>query len=76
MNSFEKHQYLKHKNLEDQIKKGLFREDVYYRLNVLKITIPSLQDRKEDIPLLVGHFIKKFSKKVGKSVQTIEPDAL
>jgi two-component system response regulator AtoC len=65
-----------HKDLEDQIKKGLFREDVYYRLNVLKITIPSLHHRKEDIPLLVGHFIKKFSKKVGKSVQSIEPDAL
>jgi two-component system response regulator AtoC len=64
------------KNLEDQIKKGVFREDLYYRLNVLKIAIPSLRDQREDIPLLVGYFIKKFGKKIGKSVQGIEPEAI
>ena len=64
------------KNLEDHIKKGFFREDLYYRLNVIQIRLPALRERREDIPLLVGHFIKKFSRKVGKSVQSIDPEAI
>ncbi len=64
------------KNLEDQIKKGLFREDLYYRLNIIQIALPPLRERKADIPLLIGHFIKKFSRRVGKSIQGLEPEAI
>jgi two-component system, NtrC family, response regulator len=49
------------KNLEDEIKKGTFREDLYYRLNVVKTTIPPLRERSEDIPLLIQHFIRKYT---------------
>ncbi len=63
------------KHLEDLIKKGSFREDLYYRLNVIQIPLPPLRDRREDIPFLVGHFIKKINRKLGKSVQGIEPEA-
>ncbi len=54
------------RNLEDWIEKGLFRRDLYYRLNVVPIRIPSLADRQEDIPVLVGHFLKKYGKKFGR----------
>ena len=64
------------KNLEELLSNGVFREDLYYRLNVLRITLPALKERKEDIPLLVGFFIEKFNNIVGKSVQQIEPDAI
>ena len=54
------------RNLEEFIEKGLFRRDLYYRLNVVPIRIPSLSDRPEDIPALVGHFLKKYGKKFGR----------
>ena len=54
------------RNLEDWIEKGLFRRDLYYRLNVVPIRIPSLSDRTEDIPALVGHFLKKYGSKFGR----------
>lgn len=54
------------RNLEDWIEKGLFRRDLYYRLNVVPIRIPCLTDRPEDIPALVGHFLKKYGKKFGR----------
>ena len=55
---------------------GRFREDLYYRLNVVKITLPPLKDRKEDIPLLVEHFIQKFNLLKGKDIEGITPEAL
>ncbi|WP_423230323.1 sigma-54 interaction domain-containing protein [Clostridium uliginosum] len=51
-----------HRNLEDMLREGEFREDLYYRLNVIPIFIPALKDRSEDIPILVDHFINKFQK--------------
>ena len=64
-----------HHNLEESIKKGLFREDLYYRLNVIPIHLPSLRERKEDIPLLVDHFLKKYSKENQKPVSDISKEA-
>ncbi|MCK8603737.1 sigma-54 interaction domain-containing protein [Desulfoferrobacter suflitae] len=55
---------------------GEFREDLYYRLNVVKISLPSLAERKEDIPLLVAHFIEKFNLSKGRSIRTVTPEVL
>jgi two-component system response regulator AtoC len=63
-------------DLESQVKKGLFREDLYYRLNVIQIKVPPLRERREDIPRLVGHFIKKCNRIMGKSIQGIDPEPL
>ncbi len=68
--------YATSKNLKEEVKAGRFREDLYYRLNVLPINLPLLRERKEDIPLLVEHFLKIFSKKTGKSGITITPAAM
>ncbi|MDW7773466.1 MAG: sigma-54 dependent transcriptional regulator [Desulfobulbaceae bacterium] len=59
------------RNLENDIKAGLFREDLYYRLAVVPIRVPPLRDRKGDVPLLVKHFLEKYSRLLGKDVQTI-----
>jgi PAS domain S-box-containing protein len=57
------------RDLEKAINKGEFREDLYYRLNVFPIQVPSLRERKEDIPLLINHFIKKYAAKTGRQIK-------
>ena len=64
------------RNLEEEIRKGRFREDLFYRLNVFPITIPPLRQRKEDIPFLVDYFVAKFNKKTGKKIETVSKDTL
>ncbi|KAF5061192.1 MAG: sigma 54-interacting transcriptional regulator [Sedimentibacter saalensis] len=64
------------KNLLDLCKKGIFREDLYYRINVLHVNLPSLRERKEDIHELIRHFIKKVSNYLNKTVNDISPGAM
>jgi transcriptional regulator with PAS, ATPase and Fis domain len=64
------------KNLEEAIKNKSFRQDLFYRLNVIFVRMPSLDEIKEDIPHLVNHFMKKFSKESGRVVSRISPDAM
>ena len=64
------------KDLVKEVNEGRFRDDLYYRLNVLPIHIPPLRERKEDIPLLINHFIKKYSQSMNKNVVGINPKAL
>jgi len=64
------------KNLSDEIKAGKFREDLFYRLNVVEIILPSLKDRKEDIPLLANHFVNKYRKEMNKGIKGISEEAM
>jgi len=64
------------RDLENEVQQGNFREDLFYRLNVFPIQIPPLRDRKEDISLLVKHFVKKYSVKAGKQVVTATNDVI
>jgi len=64
------------KNLESMIEEGTFRPDLYYRLNVFHLDLPPLRDRREDIPLLVEHFVRKFSLAMNKNMTRIAASAL
>jgi transcriptional regulator with GAF, ATPase, and Fis domain len=59
------------RNLEEEVRRGRFRDDLWYRLNVFPITMPPLRDRLDDIPLLVDFYVKKISKRMGKSIEII-----
>jgi PAS domain S-box-containing protein len=63
-------------DLKKLILQGRFREDLYYRLNVIKISLPALRERKEDIPLLIDHFIQKFNLRKGRAIRGVTPDVL
>ncbi len=64
------------KDLEGAVADGTLREDLFYRLNVIRIPLPPLRERREDIPLLVAHFLQKFGKELGKEVRGVSPEAL
>ena len=64
------------KNLAEQVAKGAFREDLYYRLNVVTVTLPPLRDRREDIPLLAQKFLDDFNRDNGKAIEGFTPDCM
>ena len=64
------------KNLEKMAHRGQFREDLFYRLNVIPIDLPPLRDRPDDVPLLVSHFIEKFNRKTGRRVRSLSREAM
>ncbi len=64
------------RNLQEMVKEGTFRQDLYYRLNVINIHAPALRDRAEDVPLLATHFLHKFNEKLGRDVSSISAEAL
>ena len=64
------------KDLKKEVEEGRFREDLFYRIQVIPLDLPPLRERKEDIPLLAEHFLKMYSKKLGKKIAAITPEAL
>ena len=65
-----------HRDLEEEMAKGNFREDLYYRINVVSLELPTLAERREDIPLLASHFLKLVADKYGKEISGFSPEAL
>ena len=64
------------KDLEKEVERGGFRDDLYYRLNVVRLQLPPLRDRPEDLPALVAHFVQKYAAEVGRTAPTISPEAM
>ena len=64
------------RDLEDMIGRGEFREELYYRVNVVNIRLPALRDRPEDLPLLAEHFVTRFREKRGKGILGLSPETL
>jgi PAS domain S-box-containing protein len=63
-------------DLSELVAKGVFRDDLYFRLNVVRLALPSLKERREDIPLLVDHIIEKFNRKMGRLIEHVADDVL
>jgi two-component system response regulator AtoC len=64
------------RNLEAMVREGRFREDLYFRLNVIRISLPSLRERGEDIPLLASHLLERIGKRMGRAIPVISPQAM
>ena len=64
------------KNLKEEVEKGHFRDDLFYRINIFTIQIPPLRERTEDIPLLLHHFIKRYNKEFSKNVEAVSPELM
>jgi two-component system response regulator PilR (NtrC family) len=64
------------RDLETEVEKGTFRQDLFYRLDVIRLRLPPLRERREDIPLLVDHFLRKFSAEHGRKVAGVDPEAM
>lgn len=64
------------RNLEEMVKEGTFRQDLFYRLNVIQIVAPALRERMDDIPILAMHFLKKYNERLGKNIQGISAEAI
>jgi transcriptional regulator with PAS, ATPase and Fis domain len=65
-----------HRDLAERIRAGAFREDLFYRLNIVRLDLPPLRSRKEDIPLLADHFVARFNRRQGRHVAGLTPDAV